>query len=642
MTPKVSVIIPVYNAEDYLRQCLDSVCSQTLQEIEIICVDDGSADQSLRILKEYAAKDSRISVLEQENAGAGAARNKGLAAAEGTYLSFLDSDDFFEPEMLEKAVGRLEEDQADFVVFRCDQYLNDQNAYKKVRYTLKADTLPPYRPFTYNQITGNIFRTFVGWAWDKVYRREFVQNEHLLFQEQRTSNDLLFVFSALTAAKRITWLDEVLAHQRRNNKESLSATREKSWFCFYDALCALRDYLKKNGIYDRLERDFINYAVHFSLWNLNTIAGSCRELLYSKLHKEWLKDLGITDRPSDYFYDAKEYCQIRDVCDLDFQEYETKISVVIPVHNAQEYIRQCLDSILTGQGDIGLEVICVDDCSTDATPEILEEYRKKYPNFRCLRNEKNLYAGPSRNRGLEAACGQYVHFVDSDDYVEAGIYRKLYPIAREYDLDWLKTTAAAFDDETGREVKNPRYSMERLKRGFDRTLLDFRLLSFQFLECMSLVPWNGIYKRSFLMDNKIRFNDLFCVNDRSFFAETCVKGRRVMVVRHCIVQHRTNVKDSLVAKRAKHFDCQFRSYEIMKKICDENAVSAEVRYQILEHEMYDMFNWFRQAMKGPEEPEKEKLRKEMQEFVRREVDISYYEARKKESRWLKYRDLAGV
>ena len=95
MTVKVSVILPVYNVEKYLKECLDSILNQTLQEIEVICVDDGSTDRSLEILREYEKKDKRVIVLTQENKGAGAARNKGLAIAKGEYLSFLDSDDFF-------------------------------------------------------------------------------------------------------------------------------------------------------------------------------------------------------------------------------------------------------------------------------------------------------------------------------------------------------------------------------------------------------------------------------------------------------------------------------------------------------------------------------------------------------------------
>lgn len=636
--PIVSVIMPVYNGETYLRQCLDSVVNQTLKEIEIICVDDGSSDRSVEILKEYAAKDERVMVLQQANAGAGAARNNGLSKASGKYLSFLDSDDFFETDMLEKAVEKIAADRADFVVFRCDHYLNDTNTFKKAAYTLKKQTLPPYTPFNFRQITDNVFKAFVGWAWDKVYDREFVMKHNLKFQEQRTSNDMLFVFSALVLAKRITYLDTVLAHQRRNNGESLSNTREKSWFCFYNALKALRDVLKEKGLYEELKKDFVNYAVHFSLWNLNTITGECYEKLYTKLHEEWFEELEVTGHDEDYFYNKTEYKQLADILRYDFKEYNTKLSVVIPVYNAEKYIRQCLDSILTKQ-KIALEVICVDDCSTDGTPDILKEYEDKYENVKVIRNETNLYAGTCRNKGLMAAKGQYVHFLDSDDYVVDNVYEKLYTLAKENDLDWVKTTSEGFDDETGETVENPRYSMEKMYEGFFGTLLDFQHFPKKFMDYMAVVPWNGIYKRHFLLEKNIRFNSLFCVNDRSFFVDTCVKGERMMIAREKIVRHRMNVSGSLVMKRAQHFDCQFESYRIMRQICNENHVNDKVRFEILEHEMYDIFVWYRKFLE--QGVETERLKQDMKSFLE-ECDISYFEKYGTKSRWLKFRDLAGV
>lgn len=636
--PIVSVIMPVYNGETYLRQCLDSVVNQTLKEIEIICVDDGSSDRSVEILKEYAAKDERVMVLQQANAGAGAARNNGLSKASGKYLSFLDSDDFFETDMLEKAVEKIAADRADFVVFRCDHYLNDTNTFKKAAYTLKKQTLPPYTPFNFRQITDNVFKAFVGWAWDKVYDREFVMKHNLKFQEQRTSNDMLFVFSALVLAKRITYLDTVLAHQRRNNGESLSNTREKSWFCFYNALKALRDVLKEKGLYEELKKDFVNYAVHFSLWNLNTITGECYEKLYTKLHEEWFEELEVTGHDEAYFYNKTEYKQLADILRYDFKEYNTKLSVVIPVYNAEKYIRQCLDSILTKQ-KIALEVICVDDCSTDGTPAVLKEYQDKYENVTVIRNETNLYAGTCRNKGLMAAKGQYVHFLDSDDYVVDNVYEKLYTLAKENDLDWVKTTSEGFDDETGKTIENPRYSMEKMYEGFFGTLLDFQHFPKKFMDYMAVVPWNGIYKRHFLLEKNIRFNSLFCVNDRSFFVDTCVKGERMMIAREKIVRHRMNVSGSLVMKRVQHFDCQFESYRIIRQICNDNHVNDKVRFEILEHEMYDIFVWYRKFLE--QGVETERLKQEMKAFLG-ECDISYFEKYGTKSRWLKFRNLAGV
>lgn len=306
---RVSVIMPVYNASKYLRKCLDSVTNQTIQDIEIICVDDESSDDSLDILKAYQKKDGRIKVIAQKNAGAGAARNRGLREAVGEYLSFLDSDDFFEPDMLECACASADQYQADFVVFNSDQYHMDKDGFVDVPWTLRMKDIPPYMPFTYRQLTDNVFKTFVGWAWDKLYRRSFVLEHGLWFQEQRTTNDMLFVFSALIVAKRITVVDKVLAHQRRGGSESLSVTREKSWRCFYSALTALKKRLIDEDIFWELEQDYVNYALHSSLWNLNSLAEPTHTLLENKLKAEWFEALGITGKPESYFYMRKEYEQ---------------------------------------------------------------------------------------------------------------------------------------------------------------------------------------------------------------------------------------------------------------------------------------------------------------------------------------------
>ena len=308
---KVSVIIPVYNVEKYLEKCLETVANQTLRDIEIICVDDGSTDKSFEIVKAFADKDSRFVAVQQENGGAGAARNNGLRRAKGKYLSFLDSDDFFDENMLMEAYNCAEKNKADFVVFSSDQYHEESNEYKTVNWTLRYAEIPPYQPFGRRQMTDNIFKVFVGWAWDKLYNREFVVENNLWFQEQRTSNDMLFVFSAIAIAKKIACVEKgkILVHQRRNLKDSLSNTREKSWDCFYKALSALRDRLKDEGIYEEVEKDYINYALHFSLWNLNTLAKPTYDTLFNKLKDEWWQDLGVADKPSSYFYNKKEYEQ---------------------------------------------------------------------------------------------------------------------------------------------------------------------------------------------------------------------------------------------------------------------------------------------------------------------------------------------
>lgn len=312
MACQVSVIITAYNAQEYLAQCLDSIRNQTLRDIQIICVDDGSTDRTPEILDQYAALDSRIIAVHQKNGGAGAARNHGLTYATGEYLSILDADDFYEPDMLETAYRLATENQADIAVFRCDLYREATDTFAPCEFSIHNRLLPQKSPFAATDVQQDVFKLFVGWAWDKLFRRSFVEQYHLRFQEQRTTNDMLFVFSAMLLAQRIVTTQQVLAHHRQA-EGTLSVTREKSWMCFYNALTALRSNMQQWGIYSRFEQDFINYCLHFSLWNLNTLKEPTHTLLYNKLREEWFADLGIQDHPQEYFYHRGEYNQYRDI-----------------------------------------------------------------------------------------------------------------------------------------------------------------------------------------------------------------------------------------------------------------------------------------------------------------------------------------
>ena len=184
--PKVSVIIPVYNVEAYLRQCLDSVVNQTLKDIEIICVDDGSTDGSAAILKEYATKDERIKILTQSNSGAGAARNAGIARATGEWITFSDADDWIEPDAIEKMVAAAQREDADCV---CCGMLRDWRNGTSV-----------FRPFdemgpsdTYNAVV------------NKLFKRNLLEN---LMMDESVSlgEDLMVSAQAMAKAKKIAVL----------------------------------------------------------------------------------------------------------------------------------------------------------------------------------------------------------------------------------------------------------------------------------------------------------------------------------------------------------------------------------------------------------------------------------------------------
>lgn len=304
--PDVSVVLPIYNAEKYILDSLGSLLSQTLRNIEVICVDDGSTDKTSIILDELAAQDERIVAIHQKNGGAGAARNAGIAVARGRYLSILDADDWFQPNMLERAYGVALAQNLDIIAFRSDEYYPETKEYKPIPWTIHEELLPTQCPFAGTDVERDVFKLFVGWSWDKLFRTDFIREEGLLFQEIRTTNDMRFVFSAIIKAQRIGILDDVLVHHRKDIG-SLSVTREKSWGCFYEALISLRQQLQDWGLYERFEQDFINYCVHASLWNVRTLAEPTKTLLKERLAAEWYDELGVTFHDEHYFYNKSEY-----------------------------------------------------------------------------------------------------------------------------------------------------------------------------------------------------------------------------------------------------------------------------------------------------------------------------------------------
>lgn len=329
---KVSVIIPVYNACDYVSQCLDSVLAQSLKETEIICVDDGSTDNSFEILQRYQKADGRIRVIRQENRFAGAARNCGIKMASGEYLHFLDSDDYIEETFLERMYDAAGRNGADVVI--CDAFCKDMFTGRidpRIA-NMEMDFLPKEHS-RFNRINAGkgLFQITNGWPWDKLFRRDFIEKEGLLFTASRTANDGYFVFMALSLAESITKVDERLVTHRVNDLRSLSNTRESSWHCGFEMLYDIEDGLRRAHIYDDLRQSFLNFALHYLLWSLEEMRpGEVRKKIFRAIVEEAGDRWGFSQYGEEYFYVGtwyKKYIYMTSHC---FEEYEQKYSIEFP------------------------------------------------------------------------------------------------------------------------------------------------------------------------------------------------------------------------------------------------------------------------------------------------------------------------
>lgn len=296
---KVSVIVPVYNAENYLEETAGYILNQSLEEIEIIFVDDGSIDSSREIIKRLMAEDPRIILLEQENLFAGTARNKGLEKASGEYLMFWDSDDIFDEDALWKLYNKISTESADICVCAGNQYDCETDMFYPAPQYLNLNKIPS-EVFSRETNEDNILNFTTAVVWNKMFRRDFILKEGLKFQEIRNGNDIFFVVNALCLASKITYVEDVLVTYRKNQKTSLVSTSKKAP---ETPLYAWRDTaleLKRRGVFP--ERSFVNKAIDsigYLLRNLNDYDAFISTV--NMIKRDMLEDMGIAGKPVEFF-----------------------------------------------------------------------------------------------------------------------------------------------------------------------------------------------------------------------------------------------------------------------------------------------------------------------------------------------------
>ena len=311
----VSVIVPVYNAALYLPECLASLQRQTYPDLEILCVDDGSTDDSAAVIARFADKDDRIRYIRQEHRSAGAARNAALAEARGEYLAFLDADDYYDPCFVETMAARAEALSADVVV--CDEYQHRQDTGEDLlpEGKLRVSLLRGYEVFSRRELPEEILVFTTPEPWNKLYRRAFVEENGLRFQDLPRSNDVLFTYSSIAMAERICYVNQRLVNNRRGMQTNLQSNNGDTPLAFYEAFSALRSFLEERGIYGSLARSYGNLCLDNALYGLNNLTGEAREEAVSFLREEGFRRLNIRPHSRAFFYDRENYRRLRELLD---------------------------------------------------------------------------------------------------------------------------------------------------------------------------------------------------------------------------------------------------------------------------------------------------------------------------------------
>ena len=263
---KVSIIVPVYNPGELLNRCLDSASNQTLREIEIVCIDDGSTDGSLDILNQYAKDDARFKVIAQSNSGAGMARNKGLEYAKGEYIVFLDSDDYIELEMCESLYTHAKDLDCDLVLFDNRWHLANDATQDFIHFDSFNEHYKKF-VFDYHFVHDKVFSALFGVIWTKFYKTSYLKGKTIAFPSHKLYNDIEFHIKSILLADKISYCPKIFYHYNKSGHSSLqtSYVGKKESIVFYDVLVGIRNFLIENGFMDEFRIDFLNFIFrHFS------------------------------------------------------------------------------------------------------------------------------------------------------------------------------------------------------------------------------------------------------------------------------------------------------------------------------------------------------------------------------------------
>lgn len=284
---EVSIIVPVYNVEKYLSFCLDSLVNQTFKDIEIICVNDGSTDNSAEVLEHYACFDKRIKIINKENGGLSSARNAGLDAASGKYIAFVDSDDFVSHFLVERAYNFVQKKNADFAAFGFDYVVGNSLKLYESGFSFPKGLVGKCVYET--DLNENFYTKIHPTAWCKFYSAKLIQNNNLRFCEDIIFEDLPFAAEVYLSANRMVYTNLPLYYYRAERQGSILSRRDEKTVDFITAIERVDDVFHKYGRFEKYKNALMQYNIQRSIHYFITVDGAYREKFFYSMKKYFSK-----------------------------------------------------------------------------------------------------------------------------------------------------------------------------------------------------------------------------------------------------------------------------------------------------------------------------------------------------------------
>ncbi len=407
---KITVIIPVWNTKVLiLRQCIENVIRQTI-DLEILCIDDGSDQAYYDEIAAYInSVHGKIRLISNVHNGVAYSRNFAIKEARGEYIAFLDADDYYPSnDVLAALYEAAKTKNVDIVGGSFSDLTGDIVNYdygdKLAGYTFKENSWIDYKDYQFDYG----FHRFI-------YRRKFLIKNNLFFPHLTRFQDPPFLVQALHKAGKFYAIDKVV-YCYRNSAIGVNWTEEKVADCIKGVIWNMRFALNNN--YSRL----YELSISRLLWHLYDYLklDESKESLAIRTAMSKMIDTLVEG----YEYNELDYVEKTRLKELEAIYRKNLLTIVVPVYNVENYLRQCLDS-LVNQTKKCFDVIIVDDGSTDGSSDICKSYQLKYPGLIRYIHQTNKGLGAARNTGLQEVTTKYVAFLDSDDWVNIHYVERL-------------------------------------------------------------------------------------------------------------------------------------------------------------------------------------------------------------------------
>lgn len=516
--PLVSVLIPVYNVEKYLERCLDSIIYQTLTDIEIICVDDGSTDNSAKILKKYAELDNRIIIITKKNGGLPSARNAALDRASGKYIGFVDSDDYVEATMYETLVNAAEKNQSDIVICGANIFPENPKANQWLYDTLS----PNYKH--YNSFEAEILFDRIDttpFLWRTLVRKTLIDQEDFRLDEDIIiGEDKAFQCKIYPCAKAITVIPDKLYNYFWCRPESLMSKqvygkciqRVKAHIKLVERISdSLFLNITQNQEKENVQKSFLNWSISFIYDDYIYLSEKEKYELTPGLIKAWEKANIIYYKflLPEWKRDQYEYIKKFEKASLEFPQ----LSIIVPVEYKTEYVDEWIEQISLID-DKRIEIIIINNGASNESYIKIQKLLFSNKRVRLYNTPEHFSFSQSLNMGINLANGEYISFFEVHDWYKS----------KKTLLNWLNH---ALNGDVDLCV-----SPYGMKKNFADNFCKESIGLYN--DIFDLDYHNILYSKKFLIKNQIEFSNASILTGYLFMCKSILNAKKIDKFDECV------------------------------------------------------------------------------------------------------------